>query len=161
MLKGTFDVSILSIDEGVYEVKSVGGNSHLGGSDFDQILTNYLIEEFLRKNKSVTRKDITDKMIRKLRSRAESAKITLSSATQVMIEVESFYNGIDFSMTLTRAKFENLCESLFRETLDAVSKALLDANISKLDIHDIVLVGGSTRIPKVQELLKDYFNGKD
>lgn len=158
---GTFDVSILSIEDGVFEVKSTSGNTHLGGSDFDQLITDHLLQEFLRKNKSLTKDDINPRTHRRLRTQAERAKRALSSAAQTNIEIESLCNGIDFNTKLTRARFEELCGPLFRDTLKSVEKALKDAKMSKNEIHEIVLVGGSTRIPKVQQILKDYFNGKE
>jgi heat shock protein 1/8 len=158
---GTFDVSILNISEGVFEVLSTAGNTHLGGSDFDQLITNFLIEEFLKKNKTVSRSDINDKVMRRLRSYSEKIKRELSSATKSSIEIDALYKGIDFQTTLTRARFEHLCDSLFRETLASVEKAVKDSGLAKSDIHEIVLIGGSTRIPKVQEILKQYFNGKE
>jgi heat shock 70kDa protein 1/2/6/8 len=159
---GTFDVSVLTIDEGVFEVKSTAGNTHLGGSDFDQIISDHLIEEFLRKNKGkLSKEDITDRVMRRIRTHAERAKITLSSATSTTIEIDSLCKGIDFTTSLTRARIEELCGHLFRDTLKEVDRALLDAKLSKAQINEVVLVGGSTRIPKVQEILKDYFNGKE
>jgi heat shock 70kDa protein 1/2/6/8 len=159
---GTFDVSILTIDSGVFEVKSVAGNSNLGGSDFDQLITDHLVEDFLRKNKgTLSRDDITDKVMRRLRTQAERAKRTLSSSTQAMIEVDSLCNGIDYNATLSRARFEELCGHYFKQTLEAVEHALRDAKMDKGQINEVVLVGGSTRIPKVQQILKNFFNGKE
>jgi L1 cell adhesion molecule like protein len=159
---GTFDVSVLTIADGLFEVKSTNGNVNLGGSDFDQIITDHLVKDFLAKNKGkVSKEDINDKVIRRLRTQAEKAKRNLSSSTQVPVEVDSLCNGIDFVSTLTRAKFEDLCGHYFRDSLEAVSNALRDAKMSKNQIHEVVLVGGSTRIPKVQQLLTDYFNGKE
>lgn len=157
---GTFDVSVLSLEDGVFEVKSTSGNTHLGGSDFDQIIVEHLLSEFLKKNKNVKKKDITDKTMRRLRTAAERAKRTLSSATQAIIEIDSLCSGEDFTTTLTRARFEDLCGSFFRETLESVDKALRDAKMSKSEIDEVIMVGGSTRIPKVQKLVSDYFNGK-
>ncbi|VBB18837.1 heat shock protein 70, partial [Yasminevirus sp. GU-2018] len=146
----------------VYEVKSVAGNTHLGGSDFDNLLTNYLVEDFVKKNKGKVSKDeITDKTLRRLRTQAERVKRTLSASATASIEVDSLYNGIDYNTTVSRAKFEELCSSMFKDTLTEVEKALRDAKMSKSDIHEVVLVGGSTRIPKVQQLLSDYFGGKE
>ena len=159
---GTFDVSILAIEDGIFEVRSTAGNTHLGGSDFDQLIVDYLLEEFLKKNiGAVTRNDITDRAMRKLRTQAERAKRTLSSATVAPIEADSLCNGIDFNTTLTRARFEELCKHLFKETLESVKKALQDSKMSKSDIHEVVLVGGSTRIPKVQQILTEFFGGKE
>lgn len=158
---GTFDVSILSIDDGAFEVKSTSGDTHLGGSDFDQLITDHLLEEFLRKNKTLTKADITDRVMRRLRSQAERAKRTLSATTTANIEIDSLCNGFDFNTKLTRARFEDLCGDLFRKTLKSVEHALKDSGLAKSAINDIVLVGGSTRIPKVQQILSDYFNGKE
>ncbi|XP_077307376.1 heat shock 70 kDa protein-like [Lithobates pipiens] len=156
---GTFDVSILTIDEGVFEVKATAGDTHLGGEDFDNRMVNHFVEEFKRKHK----KDISQnkRALRRLRTACERAKHTLSSSTQASIEIDSLYEGIDFYTSITRARFEELCSDLFRGTLDPVEKALRDAKLDKSQINDIVLVGGSTRIPKVQKLLQDFFNGKE
>ena len=156
---GTFDVSILTIDNSIFEVKATAGDTHLGGEDFDTILVEYFMDEFKKKHK----KDITGnkRAIRRLRTACESAKRTLSSATVANLEVDSLFDGIDFTSTITRAKFENLCESLFRKTMQPVEQVLRDSKIAKTDVHEIVLVGGSTRIPKIQQLLSDFFNGKE
>ncbi|TGZ62404.1 hypothetical protein CRM22_007466 [Opisthorchis felineus] len=156
---GTFDVSILTIDDGVFEVKSTAGDTHLGGEDFDNRMVSHFIQEFKRKHK----KDISDnkRAVRRLRTACERAKRTLSSSAQANIEIDSLYEGIDFYTSITRARFEELNADLFRGTLDPVEKALRDAKMDKSEIHDIVLVGGSTRIPKVQKLLQDFFNGKE
>ncbi|XP_077154873.1 heat shock 70 kDa protein-like [Ranitomeya variabilis] len=156
---GTFDVSILTIDDGVFEVKATAGDTHLGGEDFDNRMVDHFVEEFKRKHK----KDISQnkRALRRLRTTCERAKRTLSSSSQASIEIDSLYEGIDFYTSITRARFEELCSDLFRGTLDPVEKALRDAKMDKSQIHDIVLVGGSTRIPKVQKLLQDYFNGKE
>jgi heat shock protein 1/8 len=155
---GTFDVSLLTIDDGVFEVKATSGDTHLGGSDFDHLITEYLANEFKKKNKI----DISDnkRAIRRLRTAAERAKRTLSSGTTAAIEVDSLAEGIDFSCALSRARFESMCMDLFKKCMDPVEQVLKDAKMSKGDVHDIVLVGGSTRIPKVQELLSNFFNGK-
>lgn len=138
------------------------GNTHLGGSDFDQIISDYLTDIFLKKNKgTLTKNDIDERVMRRIRTHSERAKITLSSASSTSIEIDSLCKGIDFTATLTRAKFENLCGYLFRDTLKEVEKALLDAKMSKTQIDEVVLVGGSTRIPKVQEILRDFFNDKE
>ncbi len=159
---GTFDVSILSIDDGAFEVKSTSGDTHLGGSDFDQLITDHFLEEFLRKNKDkITKNDITDRTKRRLRTCAERAKRTLSAAAVANVEIDSLCNGIDFNTKLTRARFEDLCGDLFRKTLKSVEDALKASGLAKSAINDIVLVGGSTRIPKVQQILSDYFNGKE
>jgi heat shock protein 1/8 len=157
---GTFDVSVLSINEGsLFEVKSTAGNTHLGGEDFDQRLLEHLSNEFKRKYGKDIRSN--PRALRRLRTAAERAKRTLSSSTEATLEVDSLYEGIDFHTKLTRARFEELCSELFRSTLDSVDKALKDAKVSKSQINEIVLVGGSTRIPKVQKILKEYFQGKE
>ncbi|KAK8396337.1 hypothetical protein O3P69_005402 [Scylla paramamosain] len=156
---GTFDVSILTIEDGIFEVKSTAGDTHLGGEDFDNRMVNFFIQEFKRKYK----KDLSTnkRAIRRLRTACERAKRTLSSSTQASIEIDSLFEGIDFYTSVTRARFEELCSDLFRGTLEPVEKSLRDAKLDKAQIHDIVLVGGSTRIPKIQKLLQDFFNGKD
>ncbi|KAG7165745.1 Heat shock 70 kDa protein cognate 4-like 3, partial [Homarus americanus] len=156
---GTFDVSILSIDEGVFEVKSTAGDTHLGGEDFDNRMVNHFKQEFQRKFK----KDMSanKRAVRRLRTACERAKRTLSSSTQASVEIDSLFEGIDFYTSITRARFEELCSDLFRGTLDPVEKALRDAKMDKASIHELVLVGGSTRIPKIQKLLQDLFNGKE
>ncbi|XP_009622355.1 luminal-binding protein 5-like [Nicotiana tabacum] len=156
---GTFDVSILSIDNGVFEVLATNGNTHLGGEDFDHRLMDYFIKLIKRKYS----KDISNdkKALGKLRKECERAKRALSNQHQVRIEIESLFDGIDFSEPLTRARFEELNMDLFKKTMGPVKKALEDANLKKTDIDELVLVGGSTRIPKVQQLLKDFFDGKE
>ncbi|XP_022328101.1 heat shock cognate 71 kDa protein [Crassostrea virginica] len=156
---GTFDVSILTIEDGIFEVKSTSGDTHLGGEDFDNRMVNHFIQEFKRKHK----KDISEnkRAVRRLRTACERAKRTLSSSSQASIEIDSLYEGIDFYTSITRARFEELNADLFRGTMEPVEKALRDAKLDKGQIHDIVLVGGSTRIPKIQKLLQDFFNGKE
>ena len=156
---GTFDVSILNIEDQIFEVKATAGDTHLGGEDFDTKLVEYFVDEFKRKNKQ----DITEskRALRRLRTACESAKRTLSSATVANIEIDSLYEGIDFTTTITRAKFENLCDELFQKTMAPVEQVLRDSKMSKSQIDEIVLVGGSTRIPKIQQLLTDFFNGKE
>ena len=156
---GTFDVSILNIDDSVFEVLATAGDTHLGGEDFDTILVEHFTEEFRKKYKH----DISEnkKALRRLRTACERAKRTLSSATTANIEVDSLYDGIDFNTTITRAKFENLCDSLFRKTMTPVEQVLKDSKLSKSQIDEVVLVGGSTRIPKIQQLLSEFFNGKE
>ncbi|XP_028776894.1 heat shock 70 kDa protein-like [Neltuma alba] len=156
---GTFDVSLLTIEEGIFEVKATAGDTHLGGEDFDNRLVNHFVAEFKRKNK----KDISGnaRALRRLRTACERAKRTLSSTTQTTIEIDSLYEGIDFYATITRARFEELNMDLFRKCMEPVEKCLRDAKIDKSQVHDVVLVGGSTRIPKVQQLLQDFFNGKE
>jgi len=156
---GTFDVSILTIDDGIFEVKATAGDTHLGGEDFDNRMVDHFVKEFQRKHK----KDITGnkRALRRLRTACERAKRTLSASAQANIEIDSLFEGIDFYTTITRARFEELCADLFRGTLDPVEKALRDSKLDKASIHDVVLVGGSTRIPKVQKLLSEFFNGKE
>lgn len=156
---GTFDVSILTIEDGIFEVKSTAGDTHLGGEDFDNRMVNHFVQEFKRKYK----KDLAQnkRALRRLRTACERAKRTLSSSTQASIEIDSLYEGIDFYTSITRARFEELNADLFRSTMEPVEKSLRDAKMDKAQIHDIVLVGGSTRIPKVQKLLQDFFNGKE
>ena len=156
---GTFDVSILTIDDSIFEVKSTAGDTHLGGEDFDTKMVEYFMEEFKRKN----RKDISEnaRAVRRLRTACENAKRTLSSANVANLEIDSLYEGIDFASTITRAKFENICDGLFKKIMDPVEQVIRDSKLSKSEIHEIVLVGGSTRIPKIQQLLSEYFNGKE
>jgi len=156
---GTFDVSLLSIDDGIFEVKATAGDTHLGGEDFDSRLVNHFIQEFKRKHK----KDISknNRALRRLRTACEKAKRTLSSTSSANIEIDSLFEGIDFYTNLTRAKFESLCDDLFRGCLKPVEKVILDSKIDKSNIHEIVMVGGSTRIPKVQSLISEFFNGKE
>jgi len=156
---GTFDVSLLTIDNGVFEVISTNGDTHLGGEDFDQRVMEHFIKLYKKKKGKDLRKD--NRAVQKLRREVEKAKRALSSAHQVRIEVESLFEGEDFTETLTRAKFEELNMDLFRSTMKPVQKVLEDADMQKKDIDEIVLVGGSTRIPKVQQLVKEFFNGKE
>ncbi|XP_048859066.1 heat shock 70 kDa protein-like isoform X5 [Brienomyrus brachyistius] len=156
---GTFDVSILTIEDGIFEVKATAGDTHLGGEDFDNRMVSHFVEEFKRKYK----KDISQnkRALRRLRTACERAKRTLSSSSQASIEIDSLFEGIDFYTSITRARFEEMNSDLFRGTLEPVEKALRDAKLDKSQIHDIVLVGGSTRIPKIQKLLQDFFNGRE
>ena len=156
---GTFDVSLLTIDDGIFEVKATAGDTHLGGEDFDTLLVENCVQEIKRKLK----KDISEnkRALRRLRNACERAKRTLSSSTVAHMEIDSLVDGMDFTTKITRAKFEALCDALFRKTMEPVAKTLRDAKISKGQVDEIVLVGGSTRIPKVQSLLKEFFNGKD
>ncbi|KAI3420382.1 Heat shock 70 kDa protein C [Globodera pallida] len=156
---GTFDVSLLTIDNGVFEVLATNGDTHLGGEDFDQRTIEYFIKLIKKKTGKDLRKD--NRAVQKLRREVEKAKRALSVQHQVKMEVESLIDGEDFSETLTRAKFEELNMDLFRGTLKPVQKVLEDADLKKEDVHEVVLVGGSTRIPKVQQLLKEFFNGKE
>jgi L1 cell adhesion molecule like protein len=156
---GTFDVSLLTIDDGIFEVKATAGDTHLGGEDFDNRLVNWCVQEFKRK----TKKDPTgnNRALRRLRTACERAKRTLSASAETTIEVDSLFEGTDFMTKITRAKFEELCMDLFRSTIDPVDRVLRDSKMSKSSIDEIVLVGGSTRIPKVCSLLTEYFNGKE
>uniref|UniRef100_A0A0N5AHC4 Heat shock 70 kDa protein C n=1 Tax=Syphacia muris TaxID=451379 RepID=A0A0N5AHC4_9BILA len=156
---GTFDVSMLTIDNGVFEVLATNGDTHLGGEDFDQRVIEYFIKLYKKKTGKDIRKDT--RAVQKLRREVEKAKRALSTQHQVRVEVESLYDGEDFSETLTRAKFEELNMDLFRATLKPVQKVLEDSDLKKEDVNEIVLVGGSTRIPKVQQLIKEFFNGKE
>ncbi|WKY16165.1 hypothetical protein Q1695_001112 [Nippostrongylus brasiliensis] len=156
---GTFDVSMLTIDNGVFEVLATNGDTHLGGEDFDQRVMEYFIKLYKKKTGKDLRKD--NRAVQKLRREVEKAKRALSTQHQTKVEVEAIYDGEDFSETLTRAKFEELNMDLFRATLKPVQKVLEDSDLKKEDVHEIVLVGGSTRIPKVQQLIKDFFNGKE
>ncbi|GIY82160.1 major heat shock 70 kDa protein Aa [Caerostris extrusa] len=152
---GTFDVSILTIDEGsLFEVRSTAGDTHLGGEDFDNRMVAHFVEEFKRKHK----KDLksSPRSLRRLRTACERAKRTLSSSSEASIEIDALFEGIDFYSKITRARFEELCIDLFRSTLEPVERALKDAKLDKGSIHDVVLVGGSTRIPKIQKLLRDF-----
>ena len=155
---GTLDVSLLTVEKGIFDVKATAGNTHLGGEDFDSRMVNHFIQEFKRKHK----KDITGgKAFRKLWNACERAKRVLSSNTRTTIEIDSLFDGIDFFSTITRAKFEELNMNLFKKCMEAVEKCLTDAKIDKSSVHDVVLVGGSSRIPKVQKLLQDYFERKE
>ncbi len=155
---GTFDVSLLSIDDGVFEVLATAGDTHLGGEDFDQRIITHLAKQYNKKNNVDITKDL--KTMGKLKREVEKAKRTLSSQMSTRIEIEAFHEGKDFSETLTRAKFEEINIDLFKKTLKPVEQVLKDAKVKKSEIDDIVLVGGSTRIPKVQSLLEDFFGGK-
>ncbi|KAM8705165.1 hypothetical protein ACLKA7_009595 [Drosophila subpalustris] len=156
---GTFDVSILTIDEGsLFEVKATAGDTHLGGEDFDNRLVNHFVEEFKRKHKSNITSNV--RALRRLRTACERAKRTLSSSTEASLEIDALHEGIDFYSKISRARFEELNMDLFRSTLQPVERALNDAKMEKKAIHDVVLVGGSTRIPKIQKLLQDFFGGK-
>ena len=176
---GTFDVSLLTIEEGVFEVKATAGDTHLGGEDFDNRLVEWCVQDFKSKSgidirppsqadiKKISdpaqRKQISDRSraIRRLRTACERAKRTLSSATQTSIEIDSLFSGTDYNTTITRARFEQLNNDYFSKCLQPVERVLTDAKMDKRSIHEIVLVGGSTRIPKVQQLLSEYFNGKE
>merc|ERR550537_206016 len=157
---GTFDVSLLSIEDGIFEVKATAGDTHLGGEDFDNRMVTHFVTEFKRKNRG---KDPTAnaRSLRRLRTACERAKRILSSSHSASIEIDSFFEGVDFFTSLSRARFEELNMDLFRKCLEPVEKVLRDSKIAKNRVHDVVLVGGSTRIPKVQTLLQDFFNGKE
>lgn len=154
---GTFDVSVLTIDDGIFEVKATRGDTHLGGEDFDNRMVDYFKKEFKKKHK----KDISDnkRAMRRLRTACERAKRTLSASAQASIEIDSLYEGIDFYEPISRAKFEEINADLFRGTIEPVSEAIRDSKLQKTEIHEVVLVGGSTRIPKIQQLLKEFFGG--
>jgi len=156
---GTFDVSLLTIDDGIFEVKATAGDTHLGGEDFDNRLVNHFVQEFKRKHK----KDLTGnpRAMRRLRTACERAKRNLSSSANASIEIDSLFEGVDFYSSITRARFEDLCADLFRGTLEPVEKVLRDSKIDKGSVHEVVMVGGSTRIPKVNELISGFFNGKE
>jgi len=157
---GTFDVSLLTIDNGVFEVVATAGDTHLGGEDFDQRLTEHFVKIFKKKNNNIDiKKD--PRALQKLKQEVEKAKRDLSSVHQVKITIEGLIDGIDFSETITRARFEELCADLFKKTLQPVQQVLDDSGLKKSEIDEVVLVGGSTRIPKVQQLIKDFFNGKE
>ena len=156
---GTFDVSLLCIDDGVFEVKATAGNTHLGGEDFDNILVDYFVKEFKRKTKQDCTK--SKRSMRRLRTQCERAKRTLSAAARANIEVDSLYDGIDFASSITRDRFEELCMPLFRRSLEPITKVLQDAKMSKGDIDEYLLVGGSARIPRIRTMIEEYFNGKE
>ena len=156
---GTFDVSLLNIEEGIFEVKATAGDTHLGGEDFDTRLVRHFIQEFKRKNK----KDISGnpRALRRLRTACERAKRTLSSTAQTSVEIDSLYEGVDLYTSITRARFEELNTDLFRKCMEPVEKVLRDSKIDKASVDEVVLVGGSTRIPKIQQMLSQFFNGKE
>ncbi len=156
---GTFDVSLLTMEEGIFEVKATAGDTHLGGEDFDRMLVEHCMADFKKKSKI----DIKDnkRAIRRLQTACERAKRTLSASTNAIIEIDSLAEGVDYNTSLTRARFESLCNSLFQNTMKPVERVLQDAKMSKSEIDEIVLVGGSTRVPKIQQMLTDFFNGKE
>ena len=156
---GTHDCTMLSIEDGVFEVKATAGDSHLGGEDFDERLVKHFCTEFKRKHKH----DISQnpRSVRRLRTACEKLKRTLSTSTQSTIELDSLFDGIDFNSSITRARFEEMCSDIFKKTMVPVEKVMRDSKMSKGDVDEIILVGGSTRIPKIQKLLSDYFNGKE
>jgi len=156
---GTHDVSLLSIDDGVFEVKATAGDTHLGGEDIDSRIVDYIVEEFKKKHKISLSEN--KKALRRIRTASEKAKRSLSGNTQTIIEIDSIQDGLDLSVVLTRAKFDNLCNDMFQKTLEPVERVLRDSKLGKGDVDEVVLVGGSTRIPKVQELLTNFFGGKE
>ncbi len=156
---GTHDVSLITMDDGVFEVKATGGDTNLGGSDFDNMMVDWCCQEFTKKNRGIDIKS-NARALRRLRTACERAKHTLSNSTQASIEVDALIDGIDFNIIITRAKFESLCENIFKRTIAPLDQVLRDAKMSKSDIHEVVMVGGSTRIPKIRELVSQYFNGK-
>lgn len=155
---GTHDVSILTLDGGIFEVKATGGDTHLGGSDIDNLIVDYLCEDIKKRFKKDVKQNA--RALKRLNIAAEKAKKNLSSSTTTSVEVDSLIDGVDYTTTISRAKFEKLTEDVFQRTIKPIDRLLLDAKLSKSDIHEIVLVGGTTRIPRVQELLSNYFNGK-
>ena len=157
---GTFDVSLLTIEDGIFEVKATAGDTHLGGEDFDNRIVDFCIQDFKRKNRG---KDLAGnhRAVRRLRTQCERAKRTLSSSTQATIEIDSLFDGIDFSLSLSKARFEELNMDYFRNSMGPVEKCLRDSGIDKRNVHDVVLVGGSTRIPIVQKMIQEFFNGKE
>lgn len=160
---GTHDVTLVSIDDGVFEVKATAGDTHLGGEDFDTVMVDFFVNEFVRKNKGVSKENLTQnkRAMRRLRTACERAKRVLSSSSTAAVEIDSFYDGTDFFSSISRARFEEITSDLIKRCVDPVSTVLQDAKMSKGDVHEIVLVGGSTRIPKIQKTLSDFFNGKD
>merc|ERR1712013_493854 len=157
---GTFDVSLLTIEDGIFEVKATAGDTHLGGEDFDNRIVDFCMQDFKRKNRGKAL-DGNQRALRRLRTQCERAKRTLSSSTQATIEIDSLFDGIDYSCSLSRARFEELNMDYFRNSMGPVEKALRDSGIDKRNVHEVVLVGGSTRIPKVQSLIQEFFNGKE
>ena len=155
---GTHDVSILTLDGGIFEVKATGGDTHLGGSDIDNVIVEYLCEDIKKKHKKDVKQNA--RALKRLNIAAEKAKKNLSSATTTSIEVDSLLDGVDYVHTLSKAKFEQLADPIFKRTIEPINRLLSDAKMSKNDIDEIVLVGGTTRIPRIQELLSQYFNGK-
>lgn len=160
---GTHDVSLVTIEDGVFEVKATAGDTHLGGEDFDHLMVDFFVNEFVRKNKGISKADIekNKRAMRRLRTSCERAKRVLSSSSTATVEIDSWYDGVDLFSNISRARFEELTSSLINRCIDPVSTVLKDAKMSKGDVHEIVLVGGSTRIPKIQKTLGDFFNGKE
>merc|ERR1719231_658099 len=162
---GTFDVSLLTIEDGIFEVKSTAGDTHLGGEDFDSNMVSFFLKEFKRKHRQAAQQDggieKNARALRRLRTACERAKRTLSASTTAFIEIDALHGGVDFNSTISRAKFEEMNMSLFKKTMEPVERVLRDAHTSKGSVDEVVLVGGSTRIPKIQQLLKDFFSGKE
>ena len=156
---GTHDVSLITIDDGVFEVKATAGDTHLGGEDFDSSMVDWCVQEFEKKNRGISVKD-NARALRRLRTACERAKRTLSTSTQANIEIDALVDGTDFNIVITRAKFESLCDGAFKRTIAPLDQVLRDAKMSKDQIHEIVMVGGSTRIPKIRDLVSGFFNGK-
>merc|ERR1711937_679479 len=156
---GTFDVSLLTIDDGVFEVMATAGDTHLGGEDFDNKVVEHCVQDFKRKNRLDLKS--SSRAMRRLRTQCEQAKRTLSAAVRTTIEIDSLFEGIDYNVTITRARFEQLCAQEFRDCLEPCKKVLHDVKLSKNEVHEVVLVGGSTRIPKIQQMLSEFFNGKE
>jgi heat shock 70kDa protein 1/2/6/8 len=155
---GTHDVSLITIDDGVFEVKATGGDTMLGGSDIDNLLSEWCVQEFEKKHKTNVKEN--GRAMRRLLTACERAKRSLSTSTTATIEVDGFVNGLDLNLTITRAKFESLCDAIFRRTIAPLEQVLSDAKMSKNEVHEVVMVGGSTRIPKIRELVSAFFNGK-
>merc|ERR1712226_299273 len=157
---GTFDVSLLTIEDGIFEVKATAGDTHLGGEDFDNRIVDFCMQDFKRKNRG---KDLAgnQRALRRLRTQCERAKRTLSASTQATIEIDSLFDGVDYSCSLSRARFEELNMDYFRNSMGPVEKCMRDSGIDKRGVHEVVLVGGSTRIPKVQAMIQEFFNGKE
>jgi len=156
---GTHDVTLLTIEDGLFEVKATGGDSHLGGEDLDYRLVQHFCQEFKRKHKKEVKDNV--KAMRRLLTACEKAKRTLSTSAQTTIEIDSLHEGIDFVSTITRARFEEMCADIFKRTMDPVERVMRDAQTDKSSIDEVILVGGSTRIPKIQKMLSDFFNGKE
>jgi heat shock protein 1/8 len=156
---GTHDISLITIEDGVFEVKATAGDGHLGGEDFDSALVNYCVQEFIKKNKGA---DVASnaRAMRRLRTACERAKRTLSSSTQAQVEIDALHDGVDFQITITRAKFEALCEALFRRCITPIEQVLRDSRTAKDRVDEIVMVGGSSRIPKIRDMVTTFFNGK-
>jgi len=159
---GTLDVTVLEIDDGVFEVKATAGDTHLGGEDIDNVLVDYFVDDFKRKNGKVIDRNTNSgkKTIRRLRTACERAKRTLSTSTSANIEIDSLYDGIDFYSSITRARFEELCTPIFRRCIEPLNKVLNDAKIDKKNINEVVMIGGSSRIPKIQSMVSEFFHGK-